>query len=78
MLRLALRNPSAPKADTLEGEIGRTVDLVLHLGFGAGQDGTRERRLRTLGFVDGLEVSADPTPRVREKLAAAGFQWRLS
>lgn len=76
LLRLALRNPSAPRAEVLETEIGRTVDLVLHLGLGGGRGGTRERRLRTLGFVDGFEIGDEPPQRVRAKLAAAGFEWR--
>lgn len=76
LLRLALRNPSAPRAEVLETEIGRTVDLVLHLGLGSGRGGARQRQLRSLGFVDGFAVSPEPPERVRAKLAAAGYEWR--
>ena len=82
LARLALRNPAAPRPEAISAEIGRTVDLVLHLGVSS-QDGLRQRRLRSIGVVtegsDGLPVVEDLgrlarlPERVITKLEAAGF-----
>jgi pilus assembly protein CpaF len=55
LARLALRNPHAPRPEAVVAEIVRTVDFVIHLGL-AGTDGVRQRRLRSIGFVAGLEA----------------------
>ena len=82
LARLALRNPAAPRPEAISAEIGRTVDLVLHLGVSS-QDGLRQRRLRSVGVVaegaDGLPIVEDLgrlatlPDRVTAKLEAAGF-----
>jgi pilus assembly protein CpaF len=56
LVRLALRNPQAPRAETVLGEIVHTVDLVLYAGFArpAG-DGPRLRRLLSVGTVAGVD-----------------------
>ncbi|TMC10625.1 MAG: CpaF family protein [Chloroflexi bacterium] len=80
--RLALRNPAAPRPEAISAEIGRTVDLVLHLGVSS-RDGLRQRQLRSIGLVrdqgagqpvveDLGGVDAIPD-RVAAKLEAAGF-----
>jgi pilus assembly protein CpaF len=82
LARLALRNPAAPRQDALSAEIGRTVDLVLHLGVSTEQ-GLRRRRLRSIGLVvdgdggpprveDAASLSEVPK-RVAVKLEAAGY-----
>ena len=82
LARLALRNPAAPRPEAISAEIGRTVDLVLHLGVSS-QDGLRQRRLRSIGVVaesagamptveDLSQIAALPE-RVAAKLEAAGF-----
>jgi pilus assembly protein CpaF len=82
LARLALRNPAAPRQDALSAEIGRTVDLVLHLGVSS-VDGLRRRRLRSIGLVvdgdggpprveDAASLRQVPN-RVAAKLEAAGY-----
>jgi len=82
LARLALRNPAAPRPEAISAEIGRTVDLVLHLGVSS-RDGLRQRQLRSIGLVrdqaagqpvveDLAGVDAIPD-RVAAKLEAAGF-----
>lgn len=57
LVRLALRNPHAPGLDALVTEVARTVDLVIQLGgLGARADGARVRRLRSLGYLAGVEA----------------------
>jgi len=82
LARLALRNPAAPRPEAISAEIGRTVDLVLHLGVSS-QDGLRQRRLRSIGVVaesagempavEDLGQLAALPERVAAKLEAAGF-----
>jgi hypothetical protein len=54
-VRLALRNPQAPKAETVLGEVVSTVDLVLYAGFARASRGDRARRLLSVGCVAGLD-----------------------
>ena len=67
LVRLALRNPQAPRADAVLGEVVSTVDLVLYAGFartfGAVE---RTRRLLSVGCVAGID---DGRPRVQELVA---------
>ena len=82
LARLALRNPAAPRPEAISAEIGRTVDLVLHLGVSS-QDGLRQRRLRSIGVVaesagempsvEDLGQLAMLPERIAAKLEAAGF-----
>jgi Flp pilus assembly CpaF family ATPase len=83
LARLALRNPAAPRQDALSAEIGRTVDLVLHLGLSTEQ-GLRRRRLRSIGLVVDGDGSGPPRVedaaslrevpmRIGAKLEAAGY-----
>jgi pilus assembly protein CpaF len=83
LARLALRNPAAPRYEAVTAEIGRTLDIVLHLGL-ASEDGLRRRRLRSIGVVvegaDGHPSVEDLSAlsvlpgRVAAKLEAAGFR----
>jgi pilus assembly protein CpaF len=83
--RLALRNPAAPRQDALSAEIGRTVDLVLHLGVSTEQ-GLRRRSLRSIGLVvdgDGGPPRVEDAASLREvpkriaaKLEAVGYPSR--
>jgi pilus assembly protein CpaF len=85
LARLALRNPAAPRPEAINAEIGRTVDLVLHLGVSSDGD-VRRRRLRSIGVVfeaDGgqpvveeLGTFQELPPRVQAKLEAGGFRPR--
>lgn len=67
LVRLALRNPHAPRAEAVLAEVVHTVDLVLHAGIvrRAG-GGARERKLLSLGCVSGLD---DGRPSVQELVA---------
>ncbi|MGH7777021.1 MAG: CpaF family protein [Candidatus Dormibacterales bacterium] len=57
LVRLALRSPHAPGLDALVAEVARTVDLVIQLGgLGTRADGARVRRLRSLGYLAGVEA----------------------
>jgi hypothetical protein len=65
-VRLALRNPQAPRAEAVLGEVVHTVDLVLYAGLVRGADSageSRGRRLLSLGCVGGLD---DGRPAVQE------------
>jgi pilus assembly protein CpaF len=55
LVRLALRNPQAPRAETVMAEVVSTVDLVLHAGFVKLSGGARVRRLLSIGCVAGLD-----------------------
>ena len=56
LVRLALRNPQAPRADAVLGEVVSTVDLVLYAGFSrATGAGERSRRLLSMGCVAGMD-----------------------
>ena len=64
LVRLALRNPQAPRADAVLDEVVNTVDLVLYTGFA--RDGAREdraRRLLSIACVAGLDGGR---PRLQE------------
>ncbi len=63
LVRLALRNPQAPRPDTVLSEIVHTVDLVLYAGFARGQGTVRARRLLSVGTVAGID---DGRPAVQE------------
>jgi pilus assembly protein CpaF len=67
LVRLALRNPQAPRAEAVLAEVVHTVDLILHVAMvrrGAGQ--TRERRLLSMSCVAGLD---DGRPLLQELIA---------
>ena len=67
LVRLALRNPQAPRAEAVLGEVVSTVDLVLYAGFSrAAGAGERSRRLLSIGCVAGME---DGRAHVQELLA---------
>jgi len=65
LVRLALRNAQAPRAEVVTAEVVNTVDLVLHAGLVRQGDG-RARRLMSLGCVGEL---GDGRPRVQELIA---------
>lgn len=67
LVRLALRNAQAPRAEAVLGEVVSTVDLLLYAGFarGAGPSG-RERRLLSAGCVAGVDGGR---PLVQELVA---------
>jgi hypothetical protein len=57
-MRLALRNPHAPRAEAVLAEVVHTVDLVLYAGLVRVADAlgeSRVRRLLSLGCVQGAE-----------------------
>ena len=66
LVRLALRNPQAPRAETVLGEIVHTVDLVLYAGFSRSHGAARARRLMSVGTVAGID---DGRPAVQELVA---------
>ena len=66
LVRLALRNPQAPRAETVLGEIAHTVDLVLYTGFSRSRGTARTRRLVSVGSVAGID---DGRPTVQELVA---------
>ncbi len=67
LVRLALRNPQAPRAEAVLGEVVNTVDLVLYAGISrVGAGGERSRRLLSVGCVAGLD---DDRARVQELIA---------
>ncbi len=67
LVRLALRNPQAPRPETVLGEVVNTVDLLLYAGFARhGRDGARDRRLLSVGCVAGSESGR---PLVQELIA---------
>lgn len=55
LVRLALRNPTAPRAETVLSEIVHTVDLVLYAGFARTRGAARTRRLLSVGAVAGID-----------------------
>ena len=66
LVRLALRNPQAPKGETVLGEIVNTVDLVLYAGFSRSRAASRARRLLSVGTVAGID---EGRPAVQELVA---------
>jgi hypothetical protein len=67
LVRLALRNPQAPRAEAVLGEVVHTVDLVLHAAIvRRSVDQPRERKLLSMGCVAGLD---DGRPLLQELLA---------
>ena len=74
LVRLALRNPQAPRAETVLGEIVHTVDLVLYAGFSRSHGAARARRLLSVGTVAGVD---DGRPAVQELVAfSEDHGWR--
>ena len=56
LVRLALRNPQAPRAEAVLGEVVHTVDLVLHAAIvRSGAKESRQRKLLSLACVAGLD-----------------------
>ncbi len=67
LVRLALRNPQAPRAEAVLTEVVHTVDLVLHAGIVRGRGGAaRERKVLSVGCVAGLD---EGRPVVQELVA---------
>ena len=67
LVRLALRNPQAPRAEAVLAEVVHTVDLVLHAGIVRRSNGlVRERKLLSVGCVAELD---DGRPAVQELVA---------
>jgi pilus assembly protein CpaF len=67
LVRLALRNPQAPRAEAVLAEVVHTLDLVLHAAIIRGSvDQTRDRRLLSMGCVAGLD---DGRPLLQELVA---------
>ena len=66
LVRLGLRNPQAPRAEAVLGEVVSTVDLVLYAGFARASRGDRARRLLSVGCVAGLD---DGRAHVQELVA---------
>ncbi len=66
LVRLALRNPQAPRAEAVLGEVVHTVDLVLHAAIVRSADARRQRKLVSLGCVAGLD---DGRPLLQELIA---------
>jgi pilus assembly protein CpaF len=75
LVRLALRNAQAPRAEAVLAEVVHTVDLVLYAGMIRSDESApdvRVRRLLSLGCVSGLD---DGRPAVQE-LVALGHDGR--
>lgn len=69
LVRLALRNGQAPRAETVLGEVVHAVDLVLYAGFARSADGgPRLRRLLSAGTVAGID---EGRPVVQELVGLA-------
>ncbi len=68
LVRLALRNPQAPRADAVLTEVVQTVDLVVHAAIvrSSHAEQTRERKLLSVGCVAGLD---DGRPLLQELVA---------
>ncbi|HEV2033884.1 MAG TPA: ATPase, T2SS/T4P/T4SS family [Candidatus Dormibacteraeota bacterium] len=75
LVRLALRNAQAPRAEAVLAEVVHTVDLVLYAGMirsDSSASEARARKLLSLGCVSGLD---DGRPAVQE-LVALGHDGR--
>ena len=76
LVRLALRSPHAPRAETVLSEVVGTVDLVLHCGVvrpSPSPSDARARRLLSVSCVAGLD---DGRPVVRELVTlGADCRW---
>jgi pilus assembly protein CpaF len=69
LVRVALRNQHAPRAEAVLAEVTHTIDLVLYASLVRGADSAGEsrcRRLISLGCVGGLD---DGSPTVQELVA---------
>ena len=70
LVRLALRNPQAPRAEAVLGEVVSTVDLLLYAGFARSAGAAaRQRRLLSIGCVAGAD---DRHALVQELVANRG------
>jgi pilus assembly protein CpaF len=66
LVRVALRNPQAPRAEAVLNEVAHTVDLVLYAGLVRAADAageSRARRLLSLACVGGID---DGRPAMQE------------
>jgi pilus assembly protein CpaF len=74
LVRLALRNPQAPRPEAVLDEVVNTVDLVLYAGFARdAMLGERARRLLSVACVAGVD---DARPRLQELVGfAADGRW---
>jgi pilus assembly protein CpaF len=67
LVRLALRNPQAPRAEAVLAEVMHTIDLVLYAAIvRRGNGDLRERKLMSVGCVAGVD---DGRPIVQELVA---------
>jgi pilus assembly protein CpaF len=66
LVRLALRNPPAPRAEAVLAEVVHTIDLVLHVAIVRRADGKRERKLLSVSCVGALD---DGRPSLQELVA---------
>jgi pilus assembly protein CpaF len=72
LVRLALRSPHAPRAETVMAEVVSTVDLVLHAGIvrpSPSPSEGRARRLMSVSFVAGVD---NGRPVVRDLVTLGG------
>ena len=70
-MRVALRNPQAPRPEAVLNEVAHTVDLVLYVGLiksGPGAGESRGRRLLSLACVGGID---DGRPALQELVAVS-------
>jgi pilus assembly protein CpaF len=67
LVRLALRNPQAPRSEAVLAEVVHTIDLVLHAAIvRGGVDQTRKRKLISMSCVAGLDAER---PLLQELIA---------
>jgi hypothetical protein len=74
LVRLALRSPNAPRAETEMSEVVSTVDLVLHVGVVRASRPSGEGRLRRLMSMS--LVSGDGDRAVVRELVTLGPEGR--
>jgi pilus assembly protein CpaF len=75
LVRVALRNPQAPRPEAVLAEVAHTVDLVLYAGMVRVADGSGEsrgRRLLSLGCVLGVD---DGRANLQELVAYRQDRW---
>ena len=70
LVRLAMRNPQAPRAEVVRAEVVSTVDLILFVGFArVGAGCRRSRRLLSIGCIAGADGDR---PVVNELIGLGG------
>jgi pilus assembly protein CpaF len=74
LVRLAMRNPQAPRPEVVLSEVVNTVDLVVYAAMVRPEPQKRERKLVSIGCVGGIE---DGLPLVQELVRLDGDgAWR--